>query len=80
MFGYKSLAVVGGEISIDIFKRGCDKSQIRKQIEGDAVYFGDHCFPGGNDYAISKLCETSHQINDGWQQTFSILQNQYHNQ
>ena len=80
MFGYKSHAVVGGEISIDIFKLGCDKSQIRKHVLGDAVYFGDHCFPNGSDYAISKLCEVFHQIDNGWQQTFSILQNQYHNQ
>jgi len=73
-YGYKSQAVVGGEISIDIFKKGCDKSQIKKYIEGETIYFGDRCYPGGNDYAISKLCDSFYQIDNGWKQTFSILE------
>lgn len=80
MFGHKSVAVIGGDISIDIFKIGNDKGQIRKMINDTVVYFGDNCRPGGNDYEISKLCETVHQIDNGWQQTFSILQEKYHNQ
>ena len=74
----KSQAVVGGEISIDIFKKGCDKSQIKKYIDGETIYFGDRCYPGGNDYSISMLCDKFYQIDNGWKQTFSILK-EYHN-
>jgi phosphomannomutase len=70
----ESQAVIGGETSIDIFKTGCDKSQIKKYIEGETIYFGDRCYPGGNDYAISKLCDSFYQIDNGWKQTFSILE------
>lgn len=77
-FGHKSQAVVGGEISIDIFKKGCDKSQIKKYIDGETIYFGDRCYPGGNDYSISMLCDKFYQIDNGWKQTFSILK-EYHN-
>jgi phosphomannomutase len=76
-FGHRSVAVIGGDVSIDIFKIGNDKSQIRKMISDTVVYFGDKCLPGGNDYEISKLCETVHQIDHGWKQTFEILKNQY---
>lgn len=74
----ESKAVVGGEISIDIFKIGHDKSQIKKYIEGETIYFGDKCYPGGNDYSISMLCDKFYQIDNGWEQTFSILK-KYHN-
>ena len=77
-YGYKSQAVVGGEISIDIFKKGCDKSQIKKYIDGETIYFGDRCYPGGNDYSISMLCNKFYQIDNGWNETFSILK-EYHN-
>lgn len=77
-YGHKSQAVVGGETSIDIFKKGCDKSQIKKYIEGETIYFGDRCYPGGNDYSISMLCDKFCQIDNGWKQTFSILK-EYHN-
>jgi len=77
-YGYKSQAVVGGEISIDIFKKGCDKSQIKKYIDGETIYFGDRCYLGGNDYAISMLCDKFYQIDNGWKQTFAILK-EYHN-
>ncbi len=73
-YGHKSEAAIGGETSIDIFKIGCDKSQIKKHIEGETIYFGDKCYLGGNDYAISKLCDSFYQIDNGWKQTFSILE------
>jgi phosphomannomutase len=73
-YGHKSHAAIGGETSIDIFKLGCDKSQIKTHIEGETIYLGDKCYPGGNDYAISKLCDSFYQIDNGWKQTFSILE------
>jgi len=76
----ESEALVAGETSIDIFKKGHDKSQVRKHIKGEIIFFGDKCFPGGNDFALSKLSERFHQINNGWRETFLLLQNFYHNQ
>jgi phosphomannomutase len=50
-------AAVGGEISIDIYEKGCDKSQaIRyiRNIHKDSTmhFFGDKLQPGGNDHPI----------------------------
>lgn len=73
-------ALVAGETSIDIFLKGHDKSQVRKHIKDDIIFFGDKCFPSGNDFALSKLSERFHQINNGWRETFLLLQNFYHNQ
>ena len=75
-----SEALVAGETSIDIFKKGHDKSQVRQYIKDDIIFFGDKCFPGGNDFALSKLSERFHQINNGWRETYLILKNFYHNQ
>jgi phosphomannomutase len=48
-------AAVGGEISIDIYPKGWDKSQILKHLpDGAWHFFGDRTEPGGNDYAIAK--------------------------
>lgn len=76
----ESEALVAGETSIDIFKKGCDKSQVRHQIKDDIIFFGDKCMIGGNDYALSTLSESFHQINNGWRETYLLLQNFYHNQ
>ena len=76
----QSEALVAGETSIDIFKKGHDKSQVRQHIKDDIVFFGDKCFKGGNDFALSTLSERFHQINNGWRETFLLLQNFYHNQ
>ena len=75
----QSQALVAGETSIDVFKLGHDKSQVRQYINDDIIFFGDKCFPGGNDYALSKLSERFHQINNGWRETYLLLQNFYHN-
>lgn len=76
----ESEALVAGDTSIDIFKLGHDKSQVRQHIKDDIVFFGDKCFIGGNDYALSTLSERFHQINNGWRETYLLLQNFYHNQ
>lgn len=75
----ESEALVAGETSIDIFKLGHDKSQVRQHIDDDIIFFGDKCFIGGNDYALSTLSERFHQINNGWRETYLLLQNFYHN-
>tara|TARA_R100000278_G_C5448728_1_gene156488 strand:- start:192 stop:911 length:720 start_codon:yes stop_codon:yes gene_type:complete len=48
-------ATVGGEISIDIYRKGEDKGQILNDLNGEKfTFFGDKLQPGGNDYAILK--------------------------
>ena len=76
----KSHAVIGGDTSIDIFKLGNDKAQIKNLIEDDIIYFGDKCFPGGNDFSLSELAEKYYQIDHGWEQTFEILRKYTNNQ
>ncbi len=65
-------AVLGGQISIDIYPKGHDKSQIMKHITGDIIkkvhpdiynvdtefiFIGDRTEKGGNDYPLAKLME-----------------------
>lgn len=68
-------AVVGGEISIDIYARGADKSQVLRYLRGkDVIFFGDKCMPGGNDYPLSsKLPKDKVYAVSNWQETFDVL-------
>ena len=80
-------AVLGGQISIDIYPKGMDKSQIFKHIEErenfycpDEYYFiGDRTKEGGNDYPLAKLMEETNNCytfqTTGWKQTQQILEN-----
>ena len=72
-----SVAQVAGETSIDIFPVGCDKSQALNEQEGTTIFFGDNCFPGGNDYTAAQASTYYHQIDDGYKQTWEILKNTY---
>lgn len=45
---------IGGQISIDIFPNGHDKSQILSYIKQPVIFFGDRMEPGGNDHALSQ--------------------------
>ena len=65
-------AVVGGEISIDIYPKGRDKSQILSDMIGDTIFFGDKCYRGGNDYSISCRATETYHVAD-WEQTSDIL-------
>ena len=47
-------AVVGGEISIDIYELDKDKGQIVKDIKGKFEFFGDRLKPGGNDWPVER--------------------------
>jgi len=80
-------AVLGGQISIDIYPKGMDKSQIFKHIEErenfycpDEYYFiGDRTKEGGNDYPLAKLMKETNNCytfqTTGWEQTQEILEN-----
>jgi phosphomannomutase len=55
-------ASIGGEISVDIYPRGNDKSQVIKYLSSmepasSYVFVGDRTDPGGNDYAIVQAVE-----------------------
>ena len=55
-------ASVGGEISIDIYPKGKNKSQVLDEIKGPIIFFGDRCKKGGNDYPIVKRLENEKNL------------------
>lgn len=67
---------VGGKISIDIYPRGKDKSQVLKHMVGETIFFGDTCLKGGNDYAISRGANKFHQV-EGWKETMDVIKKYY---
>ena len=55
---------IGGQISIDIYPKGWDKSYCLKFIEGKynrIIFFGDRTFKGGNDYELFN-----HKLTEGY--------------
>ena len=79
-------AVIGGQISIDIYPKGNDKSQVLNIIEQDRlvppneyIFIGDGIQNGGNDYPLAELmanteiCDWYHT--EGWEHTKEILEN-----
>ena len=72
-------AVVGGETGIDIFPKGCDKSQILRDFDpkDELHFFGDAMHPEGNDYPlkkeiIDKDLGVCYNIKN-WEETWKIL-------
>ena len=53
-------AVIGGEISIDVYPKGKDKSQVLEDMEGEVFFFGDGCQENGNDYPIYSKLDVFH--------------------
>ena len=75
-------AVIGGEISVDIYPKGDDKSQVLQYINADKyIFFGDKTLPGGNDYPLAHALEkkTSFLVHGftGFEQTWKILESLY---
>jgi phosphomannomutase len=74
-------ATVGGETGIDIYRTGCDKSQILDDFDKKITtyFFGDKCEPGGNDWPLAKALKTqgyggaSFNVKD-WRDTWERLQ------
>ena len=78
-------AVLGGQISIDIYPKGKDKSQILDIIEQERlvkpdeyIFIGDRTEKGGNDYPLALLMDNTDNCDfyqtDGWEQTQKILE------
>jgi phosphomannomutase len=77
-------AVIGGQISIDIYPEGRDKSQVLEHIDvewphGELVFIGDGIENQGNDYALAKMMDANLNYKwyqtEGWKQTKEILEN-----
>ena len=79
-------AVIGGQISFDIYPKGNDKSQVLNVIEqerlvppSEYIFIGDGIENGGNDYPLAELmdntpiCDWYHT--KGWEHTKEILEN-----
>ena len=64
-------ATVAGEIGIDIYLRGCDKSQIAELVS-PFTFFGDSVYPGGNDWTIAQKSDRYYRVVD-WKNTWEIL-------
>ena len=78
-------AVIGGQISIDIYPKGNDKSQILDIIKQDRlvkpdeyIFIGDGIEKGGNDYPLAHLMNKKDNCStfqtDGWEHTMQILE------
>lgn len=78
-------AVIGGEISIDIYPKGMDKSQIFDVIKqerlvqpSEYIFIGDRTQKGGNDYPLAKLMNKTDSCStfqtNGWEHTMQILE------
>ena len=79
-------AVIGGQISIDIYSKGMDKSQILEHIENKEesfcpekyIFVGDRTMEGGNDYPLARVMSDKSfrefYQTDGWEQTQKILE------
>jgi phosphomannomutase len=77
---------LGGQISIDIYPKGMDKSQILKHIENienfycpdEYIFIGDRTEKGGNDYPLALLMDNTDNCDfyqtDGWEHTQKILE------
>ena len=78
-------AAVGGQISVDIYPKGKDKSQVLDVIRqhqitpaDEYIFIGDRTMKGGNDYPLAKLMDTEtdckyYQVKN-WEETKTILE------
>ena len=65
-YGNEIEVVIGGEISVDIFNLGKDKSQVLAYLKekylnenSNIIFYGDKTAKGGNDYALARALENS---------------------
>jgi phosphomannomutase len=68
---------IGGEISIDIYPRGCDKSQVLNWYPNEEIlFFGDGMEPGKNDWALAEVLQPPSQSMavSSWTDTYQYLQ------
>lgn len=77
-------AQVGGEISIDIFEIGKDKSQVLNYFDEDIIFFGDRLYVGGNDYTLGAAIVEENRGScvpvKNWKETWEKLNEDIHRQ
>lgn len=81
-------AFIGGDTSVDICLKYCDKGQIVDLMPTNMdrytfTFFGDKCFPGGIDFPLTVFRDASftgyaviHEV-QGYQDTWKILEEMY---
>tara|TARA_R110002072_G_scaffold295443_1_gene466426 strand:+ start:3545 stop:4276 length:732 start_codon:yes stop_codon:yes gene_type:complete len=81
--------VIGGQISVDIYPMGRDKSQSilyikEKHNNMPITFFGDRLMPGGNDFPVYSAMNQDGRAPldiaapvEGWRETMRILQEVY---
>ena len=80
-FGEDLKFSVGGQISVDFFPHGWDKTYCLKFVNdlyGDIHFFGDKCYEGGNDFEIFKHERTKgNWVKNGPHETIELLEKLY---
>ena len=66
-------AYIGGDISIDICLRNCNKSQIINLTGNPTIFFGDRMESFGIDVPLKHVSYDHHHIKNGYKQTWEIL-------
>lgn len=67
---------IGGQISVDIYRKGKSKGQVVNylSVNDEVIFIGDKTKPGGNDYAISSLLPNSHVYTvKSWRDTMDVI-------
>ena len=77
---------IGGQISVDIYPMGCDKSQailyIRERNDSCPItFYGDKLVPGGNDMPVFPVLNIDSGDAaipvEGWKETMKHLREVY---
>lgn len=78
---------IGGQVSFDVFPTGWDKTYCLQHIEAEKeitgieyktiYFFGDKCFPGGNDYEIFTDKRTNGHAVEGPTHTMKLLKEMF---
>ena len=63
---------IGGEISIDIYEKGKDKSQVVDRLSDPCIFFGDQCDNWGNDYTIAMKADEYYHVKD-YKHTWDLI-------
>jgi len=71
---------IGGQISFDLFPKGWNKTYCLRYLKNyeEIFFFGDKCYPGGNDYEIycSDRIKKSYAVNSP-KDTLEILKRDF---
>lgn len=71
---------IGGQISFDVFPLNWDKTFCLQYLNDFEIYFfGDKCFPGGNDFEIYNHSDTISFSVNNYKDTINILQTKFIN-